>query len=73
MTGGIIPVGRLLPRLGFQLRLDYVHTTRYRGATRGAGLEWLHHLDGGVGSAGPEVSACTNIINRHLTPRRFCA
>ena len=41
MTGGIIPVGRLLPRLGFQLRLDYVHATRYRGETVGGRLHWI--------------------------------
>jgi hypoxanthine phosphoribosyltransferase len=41
MTGAVIAVGRLLPRLGFALRLDYVHATRYRETTRGGGLEWL--------------------------------
>ncbi len=42
MTGGIVPVGLLLPRLNFALRLDYAHATRYRGATQGGALEWLH-------------------------------
>jgi hypoxanthine phosphoribosyltransferase len=31
----------LLLRLGFPLRLDYVHATRYRGTTRGGELEWI--------------------------------
>lgn len=42
MTGGIIAVGQLLPRLDFPLRLDYAHATRYLGATRGGALRWRH-------------------------------
>jgi hypoxanthine phosphoribosyltransferase len=42
MTGGIVTTGLLLPRLTFPLRLDYVHATRYRGATQGGELTWLH-------------------------------
>lgn len=41
MTGGVIPAGRLLPRLDFPLRLDYVHATRYRERTRGGEMHWL--------------------------------
>jgi len=41
MNGGLIPVGRLLPMLDFPLQLDYIHATRYRGATTGADLHWL--------------------------------
>jgi hypoxanthine phosphoribosyltransferase len=40
MTGGIVATGLLLPRLHFQLRLGYVHASRYRGATRGGDLVW---------------------------------
>ena len=40
MIGGLVPTGRLLPMLGFPLELDYVHATRYRGATTGSGLVW---------------------------------
>ncbi|MEJ2386488.1 MAG: hypoxanthine-guanine phosphoribosyltransferase [Chromatiaceae bacterium] len=65
MTGGIIPVGRLLPRLGFQLRLDYVHATRYRGATRGAGLEWLHHPAQAV--RGEHVLVVDDILDEGFT------
>ncbi|MGH8378448.1 MAG: hypoxanthine-guanine phosphoribosyltransferase [Gammaproteobacteria bacterium] len=39
MTGGLIPVGWLLPKLRFPLQLDYVHATRYRGDTKGHELE----------------------------------
>jgi len=41
MNGGLIPAGRLLTRLDFPLHLDYVHATRYRGATSGGELKWL--------------------------------
>jgi hypoxanthine phosphoribosyltransferase len=41
MTGGLIPTGKLLERLEFPLQLDYLHATRYRGETRGAGLHWI--------------------------------
>lgn len=41
MTGALVPLGHLLPRLAFPLVLDYVHATRYRGQTRGSDLHWL--------------------------------
>lgn len=40
LTGGIVPCGRLLPRLSFPLDLDYVHATRYQGGIAGHALEW---------------------------------
>lgn len=40
MNGGLILSGKLLPRLNFPLRVDYLHATRYRGATRGRQLRW---------------------------------
>lgn len=42
MTGGVVAVGMLLPRLPFPLRLSYVHVTRYREGTRGGALEWKY-------------------------------
>ncbi len=41
MIGGVVIAGQLLPRLRFPLSLDYVHVTRYRGATRGGELHWI--------------------------------
>ncbi len=43
LTGGIIPTGRLTTLLDFPLQLDYLHATRYRGATRGGELNWIAH------------------------------
>ena len=40
MVGGLIPAGRLLPRLDFPLEIDYAHATRYRGETSGGDLVW---------------------------------
>lgn len=41
MIGALIPVGHLVTRLQFPLEVDYIHATRYRGATRGGDLHWL--------------------------------
>ncbi|MFA7095080.1 MAG: hypoxanthine-guanine phosphoribosyltransferase [Gammaproteobacteria bacterium] len=41
MTGGMIPAGRILPRLDFPLEIDYLHATRYCGETRGGKLHWI--------------------------------
>jgi len=41
MTGALITTGHLVTRLHFPLELDYIHVTRYRGATRGGDLHWL--------------------------------
>ncbi len=40
MVGGLIPLGHLLVRLQFPLEVDYVHATRYQGATQGGALHW---------------------------------
>ena len=41
MKGGVIPAAMLLLRLGFPLRLDYIHATRYRSGIRGGELDWV--------------------------------
>lgn len=41
MTGAMIFTGHLAVRLHFPLEMDYIHATRYRGATRGGDLHWL--------------------------------
>ena len=40
MVGGMIPAGQLLARLDFPLQMDYLHATRYRGATSGGDTVW---------------------------------
>lgn len=41
MTGGVVPFGKLLPRLSFPFQIDYVHATRYRGQLSGGELHWI--------------------------------
>jgi hypoxanthine phosphoribosyltransferase len=48
MNGGVVPFGKLLPRLQFPLQVDYVHATRYGARLKGGELEWI---------AGPYVPA----------------
>jgi hypoxanthine phosphoribosyltransferase len=40
MTGGVVPFGKLLPRLQFPLEIDYVHATRYGEKLYGGDLHW---------------------------------
>jgi len=42
MNGGMFPACELARRIKRRLRIDYVHATRYRGATEGAAVQWLH-------------------------------
>ncbi len=41
MNGGLIATGKLLPKLNFPLRVDYLHATRYHGQTAAGELNWL--------------------------------
>ena len=43
MTGAVVVVGKLLPKLNFPLEMDYIHATRYQGATIGGELVWKQH------------------------------
>ncbi len=40
MTGAVVPMGMLMPRLDFPLEIDYIHATRYGRNTSGGELEW---------------------------------
>lgn len=40
MGGSVVFAGQLLPMLRFPLDFDYLHVTRYDGATRGGELIW---------------------------------
>lgn len=40
MIGGLTPTAEITRRLRFAFELDYLHATRYRGATQGGGLVW---------------------------------
>lgn len=40
MSGALIPAGILLSHLNFPMQIDYIHASRYRGATSGGELNW---------------------------------
>jgi hypoxanthine phosphoribosyltransferase len=42
MHGGMLFASALAFAIDRDLEFDYVHATRYRGATRGADLNWVH-------------------------------
>jgi hypoxanthine phosphoribosyltransferase len=65
VTGGIVVTGLLLPRLDFQLRLDYAHATRYRGALNGSDLHWQHRPSEAI--RGEHVLVVDDIFDRGHT------
>lgn len=67
MIGGLIPTGRLLPKLGFPLEVDYLHATRYRGGTRGGELVWIARPRTPL--AGREVLVVDDILDEGYTLR----
>lgn len=54
MIGGLHATAEISRRLAFPLEIDYLHATRYRGATQGGGLVWKKQPD------------ATRIENRHV-------
>jgi hypoxanthine phosphoribosyltransferase len=65
MTGGIVAAGQLLPRLGFPLQLDYLHLTRYRGATSGGQVVWTRHPKEAI--RGRHILLVDDILDEGLT------
>jgi len=65
MTGAVIVAGLLLPRLNFQLRLDYIHASRYQGATSGGELAWRHRPSEAI--RGEHVLVLDDILDEGVT------
>lgn len=65
VSGGIVAVGQLLTRLPFQLRLDYVHATRYRGTTLGGDLDWHYRPSDAI--RGEQVLIVDDILDEGVT------
>lgn len=65
MLGGLVPTGKLLDRLTFPLHLNYVHATRYDGATSGAELRWV--AKPGCSLRGRVVLLVDDILDEGLT------
>lgn len=53
MHGGVVPFGKLLPKLHFPLQADYVHVTRYHEELRGGELHWI---------VGPKATARDRVV-----------
>jgi len=45
MIGGLHATSEITQRLDFPFEIDYLHATRYRGATEGGGLLWKRQPD----------------------------
>ncbi len=65
MTGGVVPFGRLLPRLAFPLRIDYVHATRYGEKLTGGHLQW--HVGPSIAPAGQTILLVDDILDEGTT------
>lgn len=74
MNGGVIVTGHLLTRLNFPLEQDYLHATRYRGATSGSQtIAWLHKPETSL--EGRHVLLVDDILDEGYTLReisRWC-
>jgi hypoxanthine phosphoribosyltransferase len=42
MNGGLVLMGKLMPRFNFPLTLDAINVSRYRNNTRGGDVNWLY-------------------------------
>jgi len=73
MHGGMFFSSLLALELGIDIELDYLHATRYRGATEGGGLSWLRRP--AVSLAGKPVLLVDDILDEGPTlqeVRRWC-
>lgn len=65
MTGAVVVAGLLLPRLHFPLRLDYIHASRYQGATSGGEIVWRHRPSAAM--RGEHVLILDDILDEGIT------
>lgn len=71
MHGGAYAALELCKRFRFPHEFDYVHVTRYRGETRGGGLEW--HVRPKRSLAGRTVLVVDDILDHGKTLRALHA
>ncbi len=65
MNGGLYATSELTQRLTLPFELDYIHATRYRGATEGGGLIWKRQPDQRL--AGRHVLVIDDILDEGHT------
>lgn len=66
MNGGLYPTSEITRRLDFAFEQDYLHATRYRGATEGGGLVWKRQPDAQA-ITGREVLVIDDILDEGHT------
>jgi hypoxanthine phosphoribosyltransferase len=66
MNGGLYPTSEITRRLDFPFEQDYLHATRYRGATEGGGLVWKRQPEA-TSIAGREVLVLDDILDEGHT------
>ncbi len=67
MTGAVFVAGLLLPRLRFQLRVDYIHASRYQGATRGGEMVWHYRPSDAI--RGQDILVLDDVLDEGITLR----
>lgn len=67
MSGAVFVAGLLLPRLSFQLRVDYVHASRYGDATSGGEIIWRYRPSDAI--RGEHVLILDDILDEGTTLR----
>lgn len=65
MNGGLVASGKLLTRLDFPLRMDYMHASRYRERTSGDDLHWK--VDPSQSLAGRDLLIVDDILDEGYT------
>jgi len=65
MIGGLLPAAEIIKRIGFPFELDYLHATRYRGATTGGGLLWKRQPEARI--EGRHVLVIDDILDEGYT------
>lgn len=65
MNGGLIVTGQLALRLKFPLQIDYLHASRYRGATAGGDIE--HRVSPTLDPRGRVVLVVDDILDEGVT------
>ncbi len=66
MNGGLYPTSEITRRLDLPFEQDYLHATRYRGATEGGGLVWKRQPDA-RSISGREVLVIDDILDEGHT------
>ena len=71
MNGGMVLAGNLMPRLNILMEVDYVHATRYRGATKGGEeVHWLAEPQSAI--KGRDVIVVDDILDEGITLSEIC-